>query len=377
MKYLNIDWSKWITSKCLHNYIIEDPLLDWLNMYNYLLYEKYPKYRGYLDTKNNSKFNYQRFLYNLSIKFRGAIFKNLNNRFPGKVHNVLYNKEYKSIDKFKKTKKLMKKKIPIITNPLLYDYDRKIYSTPDLLVRSDYIQYIYDCLDYKTDNSLKVGCIYSNKWHYKIINIKYCSLKFNSDNKTIRNKVNIKKYKTDTILANMLLSNIQKYNSNISYIQGYCLTINNKSHQSFYKLGEINTKNNDNMILEKIHNSIRWIKSLKKEGHLWKIGSRSELYPNMCNRNDYPYHEIKKKIADKLCEISLIWNIGINERNDYHKNNIYSYKNIKYHKNSLIDKIIKTNTGSIEYSIKDISVNNYIPSNIKKFYIDLNNKYNR
>ena len=370
MKYLQINWTKWISSNSLNNYIIDDPLLDWLNKYSYILYEKYPEYKKYLDTKNNSKFNYQRFLHKLSNNFKNAVIKNLNKRFNKKVINVLYNKEYKSIEKFKKTKKLMKNKVPIITNPLLYNYKKKIYSTPDLLIRSDYINKIYEFVGYETDDELSKGCVYSDNWHYRVINIKYCSLHFNKDNRTIRNKTNVKKYKTDVILANEILENIQKYNPNISYIHCYSSTINKQKHYGYYKLGEVDTLNNDNLILEKTNNAIQWIKKLRKHGHKWNISSRTELYPNMCNRNDYPYHSIKKKIAEELNEITLIWNIGINERNKYHNNEIYSYKDITNHKNPLINKIIETNISRNKTTKKNINIQSYIPKGTTQFYID-------
>ncbi|GAH17538.1 unnamed protein product, partial [marine sediment metagenome] len=46
----------------------------------------------------------------------------------------------------------------------------------------------------------------------------------------------------------------------------------------------------------------------------------------MCNRYDYPYHKIKKKFAEDIEEISLVWRCGPKQRKAAHDKGIYSWK---------------------------------------------------
>ena len=360
MKYININWNNWIQPNNIKNYIINDPLLDWLNMYG-----NYKK--DHYKTENN----FNEYIYNTSIKFKEAVYKNLFKRFKADTIKVCDNNEINSIDKFLETKSLMKEGIPIIINGLLHDYRRKMFSIPDLIIRSDYIKYVYDSND---SGDLNKECNYSKEWHYRIINLKYCSMYLHKNNITIKNKSNIKYTKAKCIFENKILGTIQNYTPSISYIHSYKINFNKQTYNGFCKLGEILIDKTDKLIDEKIYSAINWIKQLNKNGKKWKIGDITELYPNMCNKCDYPYHNAKKIIAKELNEITLIWNISYLERNMYHNKGIYSFKNIKSHNNPIINKMI--NCKLINNNIKNQVIKNInISNNIKKFYVDFETTY--
>ena len=257
----------------------------------------------------------------------------------------------------------MKEGIPIIINGLLHDSNKKMFSIPDIIIRSDYIKYVYRncCMD-----DMNTGCKYSKTWHYRIINLKYCSMYLHKNNRTIKNKQNIKYTKVKCIFENNILRTIQNYTPTISYIHSYNVNFNNKKYNGFYKLGEIIPYISDKLLDENIYSAINWIKRLRRNGEKWKIGCITELYPNMCNKCDYPYHNAKKLIAKELNEITLIWNIGYEERNMYHDSGIYSFTDIKNHNNPIINKMI--NHKLINNNIKNqVIQNTNIPKNIKKF----------
>jgi hypothetical protein len=99
-------------------------------------------------------------------------------------------------------------------------------------------------------------------------------------------------------------------------------------------------------------NAINWLRDLKEEGkewNLWKI-HRNELYPNMCNNFDYPWHGFKEKLSKEIGEITLLWNCGVKERKKAHQKNIFHWKNLnsksidfKGKKSIILDNIIKIN----------------------------------
>ena len=59
--------------------------------------------------------------------------------------------------------------------------------------------------------------------------------------------------------------------------------------------------------------------------------------PNMCNNYDYRWKFVKKHIAHKWGELTLLWYCGIKNRNNAIRNNIFSWKN-----NVSSDKIVKS-----------------------------------
>merc|ERR1711991_543845 len=97
-------------------------------------------------------------------------------------------------------------------------------------------------------------------------------------------------------------------------------------------------KNDEEKINGKLNLSIKWLKELYLYGKDWSIfpPSRNELYPNMCNiENDFPWHSVKKEIALKLNEITLLWNCGVKQRDYFHKKGIYEWKDNNFDTNNL------------------------------------------
>ena len=73
----------------IKNHILNDPLLDWLNMYGDYEKDKY---------KITNNFN--EYIYNKSIQFKRAVYNNLFKRFKADTIKVCDNNEITSIDKF-------------------------------------------------------------------------------------------------------------------------------------------------------------------------------------------------------------------------------------------------------------------------------------
>ncbi|EQD50792.1 hypothetical protein B1B_11114, partial [mine drainage metagenome] len=69
---------------------------------------------------------------------------------------------------------------------------------------------------------------------------------------------------------------------------------------------------------------------MSPEAALWNISSypldRVELYPNMCNTYDFPWHTVKKEIAKKNKELTSLWMVGPKNRNKALNDGIYSWE---------------------------------------------------
>ncbi len=342
-EYKKYNWSTWVSATETKNYMLNDPLLDWLNMYG-------GKLNLISDKKINDKYDFNEYIMKKGKEFEEAIYQNLKNRFKDDLVKVANIYEGYSTNKLNKTIEYMTKGKPIIYQGVLHNKENNTYGIPDLIVRSDYLNMITECENI-TDEELQEGCLFSNKWHYRIIEIKYTTLKTNND--YIYNSGNISSYKSQAIIYNDALSIIQKYNPNIAYLFGRKIECNDK-FIGFYKLGKILILDKDRKIKEKTDKAIEWIKDLKKNGINWNIDppTRKELYPNMCNTFDYPWNSVKKEIAIKIKDITMLWNCGINQRDIAFKKNVFKWNDkncnsetfeFKNTKALLLDNIIKIN----------------------------------
>lgn len=288
IKYADIP----ISASSIRNYMLNDPLVDYLDEYN---------------IKNISKYNMKN-----GISFENKLMETIK-----KNHNVV------SIDKitqYNQTIELMKNGESIIYQGVLYNEMNNTFGVPDLLVRSDYINKLLN-YDVVTNDESRIS---SNKlktnFHYKVIDIKNINIPFRSNNKHILNSDSIPYYKGQLYIYLKALNNIQGININKCYIWG-------KND----KLGEIDYDNIDSEYIQKTNNAIEWIKQLKKEGSNWKLfplPSRPELYPNMKSDND-KYKYIKTQINNKVNDITSVWYCGIKQRQLAHKHNIYSWTDKK------------------------------------------------
>lgn len=271
-----------------------------------------------------------------------------------------------SIVKYQETIEHMKKGTPIIYQGVLHNKSNNTFGTPDIIIRSDYInKFILD--DPLTDVEEKRGCAFSKNYHYRIIDIKYTTLKLSSDGYSLLNTGLMKAYKIQVGVYNDALTLIQKYASPYGYILGrgytYSETVDKKtttyySDNCFDKLGVIDFATRDYFYKEEIEGGINWLSRLRTEGENWVVlpkPSVEELYPNM--NVDGNYNEEKQYFANELHEITNVWSCGINNRINAFKNNVYSWmdKNctaktmgINGPKTApLIDEMLKFNRGEI------------------------------
>lgn len=329
-----IDWKDYIDIKMIENYINNDPLLDYLEMYvDKSLKDKQSDFNIYIKQKLN---NFKKYIFNkssLSV-------------------DVCTNEKYKSFDLFEKTKEHMKNGVPVIIRPLLIFENR--YSIPDMIVRNDHLDKLFDC---KTEHV--------KDKNYSIINIKFKTLHL--DEEYIVKKASQKLVYT-SYLQNQILNKIQGTVQEKVYIIGRRYF---KDNIYFKKglIGEIDFINYS--LFDKAENAIKWIEELKKFGEYWdeKNPSRWEMYPNMCNKKDYEWKSYKKELAILNKELTLIWNIGIKKRKELHKNEIFKWDRIpKEEVTEHINKIIRIN------KIRGKNIRN-IPKNKRftdemKFYVD-------
>ena len=223
------------------------------------------------------------------------------------------------------------KQYPIIINGILHNQDLKIYGKIDLILNSEYFKIL-------TGRDL-IG------YDYALIKVEYLTLKFLKDN----NFISSNSYQRNFMYV--FNNCLQKLNINsVGGLIGYKSNLNNNC---FHSIGLVK---NDKFKLEQ---SLEWIKSLKQEGKLWSINppTSSELYPNMKNNNDYPWHKTKQRLAIQNDELTLL-TIRIKERKHFHQNNIFKLQDID--NNIYQSPILDINYNSDKIFIPDKIENNYL-----------------
>jgi len=396
-KKLKKDWSLWISASKIRNYLLSDPLLDWLKEYNITSINDKPQKRK----KRNYSFNVSKPIFNIN-NFTQYIM-NKGNIYEDKIINFLKTKtsvvkvaesyQSKINSKFKKTIKLMKKGEIILYQAVLHNENNKTYGSPDLLIRSDKINDIFGYKILDDNERLKPSLKLEIPFHYVVVEIKWSTLQLNSDGRTLRNSESIPAYKGQVLIYNQALGLIQGYEPPEGYILGnkWKYTKKNITYQSsrgMDRLGVIDFKYKDLIYYDKVDCALKWIRDVRKYGHEWRLlpkPSRNELYPNMNNERDGYWKKLKIELSKKIGEITSIWMCGSKERLNAHSQKIYSWCNKECNASILgiksqirkntVNQILKTNNNNIKiYPSKilfDYELNwRKAPVDTIDFYID-------
>tara|TARA_A100001015_G_scaffold318273_1_gene437672 strand:+ start:602 stop:2425 length:1824 start_codon:yes stop_codon:yes gene_type:complete len=386
-----IDWNKMISASKVRNYLLKDPLLDWLNEFNISTINSIPNKRC---KNNNIKLNgfddFTTFIMNQGLMFESNVYRFLKRKYQ--VVQVAEAYQARNVDKFYETIECMKKGVEIIYQGVLHDYENNIYGCPDLLVRSDRINDIFKNNYLSKEEQLIKSPKLDSPFHYLVIDIKHSTLYLTADGIHLRNCNSIPCYKGQILMYTRALGNIQGYQSKYGFVLGKKTihtknNITTESNDFMNTLGVINYDNFDKKYNDLINDAITWIHKMRTNGHKWKLlpfPSVPELYPNMKNEKDGHWRSIKNDINNKIYEITNVWMCSVEKRKNAHKKKIYSWKNKRCNSKNLgfkpgkiyntVDHILKINRQSrFNININSLNENDnwrYFGDDTMEFYLD-------
>jgi hypothetical protein len=355
------NWNEMISASSIRNYILEDPLLDWLKYYSINNLNDIPKERTNI---NNYKYKNETISFNHFIMEQGNLFekivfdklKELNNI---NIVQVSYNNESQSYEKYMETIDYMKQGIDIIYQGVLHDYKKKLYGVPDLLIRVDKFNEIFN----------KNLIIPTNKclidYHYVVVDIKHSTINLNCNQTFIRDTNSIPAYKGQILIYNRLLSNILGYEPKLGFIMSKKINytknnINYSSDNFMENISIIDYNGNDKNYKTIVNKAIEWIRRMRQDGYKWRLlptPTTPELYPNMKNDKDDGYRLIKTDLANNINEITNIWWCSYKKRQLAHSKKVYKWNDRRF--NAELIEIKDSKTAVTLNNILNINKNNH------------------
>lgn len=294
----------WVSATQTRNYMIRDPLVDWLK-----LTKKTSQYRS-------SSNEFYEFIMERGNEFEEKLVEYIHE------HKIpVVSVSDKITDKScRRTINLMKQGAPIIHSAPFKNGHKHIRGIIDLLVRSDRLG------DLVTENPLPAPLQthkapnLNGKYHYVVIDVKFSTLPLRADGRHILNSGSYPAYKAQTWIYNQGIGHIQGYTSPFSFILGRRWTYTTRGErfaglECLDKLGVIDFNGVDSDYPQRTRDAIQWLKELRRDGKKWTIDppSREELYPNMCIDSG-KWNGDKKAIARKIGDITEVWYCGTKHR---------------------------------------------------------------
>src|SRR5581483_6059547 len=147
----------WIAPSSLHNYMLRDPICDWLDRFSHILKTQNPIFSSItyptstLNTITLSSTNHVNhtsgdrfldFLLDQGIKFEKKVISLIKHNYPTNFIDISSDQTISLEERYQTTIESMINGIPIIYQGVLIDDKDKIRGIPDLLIRSDFLSKI-------------------------------------------------------------------------------------------------------------------------------------------------------------------------------------------------------------------------------------------
>jgi predicted RecB family nuclease len=373
----------WTSAGKLYNFLNDDTLLDWLQLYGKnkgfktdeeIDYEEYCKNLSikqgdilstvsqniltFDEFKNkNYKFNFMKYILEQGQKYEEYVYSELKKKYNNDIIDIDKDFGFQKFEydkKLEKTRQLIQEQFPIIYQGLVCDPDTKTFGFPDLIVREDILNELL-----KNEKIINEN----NKYNYYIVDIKFHSLKLKKESYNLIPDPSQQQYISQLYLYTRGLRHLIEPSiltkillEHKSYVIGRSWNINDTNPLG-NSIGCISFDNYENTLL-KVKYGLEWYKDLKNNGKYWDPYNPhiSEMYPNMKNDKDNNWRKTKQQISEKLYDLSCIWNLRHSIKQKAHQNNIFSWNDPKFNifdystdtdTTRLIDSIIKINKQSV------------------------------
>ncbi|ARF09176.1 DnaQ-like or DEDD 3'-5' exonuclease [Catovirus CTV1] len=345
----------WVSATSVSNYLLNDPIIDWLEIY----YDKEKKTRK-SSVENDNTRDEHNILFKMGNKFENEVVRELRNKFGKLMKRVCNNiGDMRNKDKEDETLKYMKQGIPIIEQAMLVNHINKTFGVCDLLIRSDYLNKIFNKKVLKDDKvKLKAGNL-SGNYHYVVVDVKWSHIPLTANGINILNKDRYMAYKGQIAIYNLALGILQHYVPDEAYILGKGSSTNKKidnieSYNCFDSIGVVDYENFDDSYIESTGDAVSWVRDVRINGSTWSYMNphRDEMRVNM-NVSNTKWDAVKNEIATKTKELTLVWMVGLKNRKHCHLNGIESWDDPNCNSKSLningkkispiVDKLLEVN----------------------------------
>ena len=347
------DWRQWVSAGRTRNWMLGDPLIDWLRLYgrdrDYIPKQELDNYVKELD--------FLEFIFERGQEFESGILRLFEQRYE--VATITYDyRDIASLSKAEESFGAMQRGVPIIYQGVLWDAQNLNYGSPDFLVRSDVLSELFPDDISSTEAAIPASALGDSGWHYRVVDTKFTTLHLNAAGTELDNSGSDPAYKAQLYIYNRMLGRLQGYLPPSSYLlgRGWQLTSRGETQRGGDALARLapvlqeGAIANQVPIADEVERALAWIIRLRTEGSGWQLlptPSIPELYPNMSGVDDGEmmldigpsewesgdesgdsdelWVGVKKWLADELKELTRLWQVGVGRRKQAHETGIYGW----------------------------------------------------
>jgi len=300
------DWGTWVAAGKTRNWLEDDPLLDWLDLYG--------QARGFVPDDEldgyDPRTDMRRFVFEQGHRFEDEVVALIRARLSTVRIGTGW-QDARDPDRAVATVEAMRRGVPVIEQAVLRNPQNRTYGVADLLVRSDHLADIVPGSLDSDEARIPAPGIDAAAYHYRVVDIKFRTLDLLADGGA---GSGMRPYMAQVWVYNEALGRIQGFTPPASYLLGRSWDQGkHRGDGCFDRLARVDhdrplTKNGQ-ALSGAVAAAVVWIRRLRREGGGWQmlpVPSVPELYPHARNYQDQPWHAAKAQIAEQLRELTLL-----------------------------------------------------------------------
>ena len=345
------DWQQWVSAGRTRNWMLQDPLVDWLQLY-YKDRDYIPRsaLEGY-----DRNLDFVQFIFERAQAFESGILRLLQQRYE--VVTVAHGpSDIRELRKAEETFSHMQAGVPIIYQGVLWDAHHMTYGSPDFLIRSDVLNQLFPASFPESMAAAPASDLGDVNWHYCVVDTKFTTLHLNASETELLNGGSAKAYKAQLFIYNRMLGLLQGYGPPQSFLLGRGWEFESKGvkyrgSNAFDRLGPVKqqgTITGGVPLAVEVDHALGWVRRVRTVGGDWDLlpqPSVPELYPNMTSNEDdmmvdiaiaeiddapveeqqHQWVSVKEWLAGELKELTQLWQVGVGKRDQAHASGLYRW----------------------------------------------------
>jgi hypothetical protein len=310
------EWHAWTPVRRTRNWILGDPILDWLDLYG--------ERAGFIPDDqrptHDPRTDFRRLVLEKAAAFASGVMRLLEQRVP--IVRVAESPEdARSLAKARATFAALRSGAPAVAQAVLRNPERRTFGTVDLLVRSDILANWFPELLADGEAATPAPGLGLSRLHYRVVDVKFRILELTSDGHLVPSVEQLP-YAAQVWLHTEALGRLQGWTPPAGYLIGRTWEDGDlRGEGCLERLARVDLDRwlpHREVALERIvADSVEWGRRLAIEGGNWQVlpePSVPELYPHARNLDDAPWHLAKREIAATLGELTLLPGVNPTKR---------------------------------------------------------------
>ena len=302
------DWTGWVAAGATRAWLKDDPLMDWLNRFG----DAKGFARDDADPGWDARTDFTTFIWEMGSRFEAEVMRLIGLRLPVTVI-ARERGDARDPEKARETREAMRRGDPVIAQAVLRNPQTRTHGVADLLVRSDRLNDLVPGTLRDEEAAVNAPALGDQPWHYRVIDIKFKGLSV--DHQGRARSEHLVAEMAQVWIYNEALARIQGYAAPSGYLLGRHAGGHGDRRNCFDRLAGVDRDATMDQagqvpLRGRVEGALAWVRWLVAEGATWEVlpvPTVPELYPDMDNDADSPWHGARTRIGRELGELTMLY----------------------------------------------------------------------